>query len=378
MRVVFLTHNYPRRPGDIAGAFLATLAHGLVARGLSVRVIAPSDGGDVGEPMDGPVAVQRVRYGPPVEETLAYRGTMTAAVRSPRGVRRLVALGRALRAAAADAMRSADVLHAHWWIPAGLAAPPNVPMVLTSHGTDAALLRRSGVARLLARPVYRRASVVTAVSSPLAGWITEATGREVTPDHVQPMPVDTARFRPGQGGGGAVVIARLGRQKRVELAIDAVAALRDAGTRLPLTVVGDGPERVHLEARAAERGLGGLVVFRGAVPPGEVPDLLATADLMLATAAGEGFGLAAAEALMAGVPVAACTDGGGLLDVVPPAGAGRIVPPDSASVAAAAAELMKPEARTAAREAGALWRERLGAAHVAAVCERWYEEALRA
>ena len=38
---------------------------------------------------------------------------------------------------------------------------------------------------------------------------------------------------------------------------------------------------------------------------------------MLFPAQGEGFGLAAAEALMAGVPVVACWDGGGLLDVVP-------------------------------------------------------------
>ena len=45
---------------------------------------------------------------------------------------------------------------------------------------------------------------------------------------------------------------------------------------------------------------------------------------MLFPARDEGFGLTAAEALMAaGVPVVACTDGGGVLDVVPSSGAGR-------------------------------------------------------
>ena len=49
MRVVFLTHNYPRWPGDLSGSFLATLAAALVRRGIEVRVLAPSDEGKGGE-----------------------------------------------------------------------------------------------------------------------------------------------------------------------------------------------------------------------------------------------------------------------------------------------------------------------------------------
>jgi glycosyltransferase involved in cell wall biosynthesis len=377
VRVVFLTHNYPRWSGDLSGGFLSILARALVEHGVTVRVIAPSEGGKGGDELDGPVPVRRVRYGPPAEETLGYGGMITSAVRSVGGIRRLVSLGRALREGARDAMRDADVLHAHWWVPGGLAAPAGVPMVLTSHGTDAALLRRSAVARMLARPVYRRASVVTAVSSELARWITAATGREVSGAHVHPMPVDVRAFRWSEGGKGAIVVARLTAQKRVELALAAVAALRDAGTPIPLTVAGDGPERAALEQRTAASGLSGLVTFRGAVATSEVPALLAGADVMLATSAGEGFGLAAAEALMAGVPVVACTDGGGLLDVVPADGAGRVVAPEPGAVARATAELGRSEARAAARDAGAVWRRRLSGEHVAAVCAGWYEEARR-
>ena len=40
MRVVFLTHNFPRFPGDVAGNFLVPLAHGLQARGVEgIRVL---------------------------------------------------------------------------------------------------------------------------------------------------------------------------------------------------------------------------------------------------------------------------------------------------------------------------------------------------
>ena len=49
MRVVFLTHNYPRWPGDLSGGFLSILAGSLSRHGVQVRVIAP-------EPMHRPIA----------------------------------------------------------------------------------------------------------------------------------------------------------------------------------------------------------------------------------------------------------------------------------------------------------------------------------
>ena len=89
MRVVFLTHNYPRWAGDVAGAFLATLAGGLARRGIDVRVVAPSDEGRGGEDVVEGIPVRRVRYASAAAETLAYRGTMQAALRAPSGLRAL-------------------------------------------------------------------------------------------------------------------------------------------------------------------------------------------------------------------------------------------------------------------------------------------------
>ena len=166
MRVVFLTHNYPRWAGDVSGAFLATLAGGLARRGIEVRVVAPSDEGRGGEDEVDGIPVRRVRYASARAETLAYRGTMQAALRAPSGIRALAGLWRALRRAASEeAQAGADLFHAHWWVPAGMALPPEARSVLTVHGTDAGLLRRSRIARTLARPVFQRASVVTPESS---------------------------------------------------------------------------------------------------------------------------------------------------------------------------------------------------------------------
>lgn len=378
MRVVFVTHNYPRWAGDLSGSFLATLAEALVQRDISVSVVAPSDGGKGGEERKGGVEVRRVRYAPARHETIAYRGTMQSAVRRPGGWIALAGLWRALRRGAKEELaRGADLVHAHWWIPAGLAVPASAPAVLTLHGTDASLLRRSPVARRLGTPVVRRARVVTVVSRELATWVQTTTGRHVPKEHVHPMPIEASRYTWTTGGGGLIVVARLSAQKRVNLALEALACLVELGREIPLTIVGDGPERAALEALAERRGITSLVTFVGAVPPERVPDFLARADLMLFPAEGEGFGLAAAEALVAGVPVIACWDGGGVLDVVPERGAGRLTLPAAEALADAALDVLNdPDRLATGRSEGESWRRRLAPDHVAEVCEGWYREAL--
>lgn len=380
MRIIFLTHNFPRWPGDVSGAFLASLGSALVERGHQVRVIAPADEGNTGPTEFDGVSVRRVRYATAERETLAYRGTMTAAVKTVRGFRTFVGLLKALRAAAREEMAQADVLHVHWWVPGGLAAPPESCYVLTIHGTDAALLNQSVVARALARPVIHRAKVVTTVSTALAGIIKRRGGRDVLPHKIQPMPAAISTLHPArEPGTGLVVVARLTSQKRVELALEAAGVLRDIGRALPLLIVGDGPEREHLERRCRTLALEEFVSFAGSVPPEEIGGLLSGRAVMLFPARDEGFGLVAAEAFMAGVSVVACSDGGGVLDVVPDRGGGRIVAPDPEALAQAALELIdRPKRLAEATELGEEWRRRLMPSVVAAQCEEWYDEAIRA
>jgi len=380
VRVVFLTHNYPRWPGDLSGSFLGTLAAALARRGIEVRVVAPSDGGQGGEEEVDGVRIRRVRYASARRETLAYRGTMTSALRGPGGWRSLGGLWRALRRAAREEIEAgADLVHAHWWVPAGLAAPASVPMVLTVHGTDGAMLRGSRLARRLARPVFERARVVTAVSRELANWVQNATGRHIDADHVHPMPVDSSSWPWTTGGGGAVVVARLTAQKRIHLAIETTAFLASCGHDLPLTIVGDGPEQPALERQVERLGIAPFVRFAGRVPPPEVARFFERADVMFHPAREEGFGLAAAEALMAGVPVVACWDGGGLLDVVPETGAGRLTLPSAEALSDATLDLLQdPERLPLAKLVGESWRARLSPGHVAELCEAWYREALGA
>ena len=374
MRVVFLTHNYPRHPGDIAGAFLHPLATALRARGIDVRVVAPSDRGKGGEDEIDGVPVVRARYATPERERYAYTGAMSDAVRSPEGLAALWTLHRALRHEAKRAAAGAGdvVVHAHWWLPAGLAAPEEVPLVVTTHGTDVRLLDLSP-ARMLARRVFRHARVVTAVSKYLAGRISEATGRELPAGNIQPMPVDTTGWHWSAGGQGLVVVARLTAQKRVDLVIGAAARL---GVRC--VIIGDGPVRTALETLARGSGAADLFEFTGALPFEEARARMLQASVAVLPARLEGFGLSGAEALMSGVPLVICEDGGGLLDLAETE-AVRVVKPSVDGVAGGIGDLLgsKP-ALTAARAAGEQWRERLSPAGVAERAESWYREALRA
>jgi glycosyltransferase involved in cell wall biosynthesis len=377
LRVVFLTHHYPRWPGDLSGAALASLARALLRRGISVRVVAPGDAASGPNDVDG-IAVRRVRIAG------LSSGSMTEPDSSPGGVRRPLGWGSVLRlwlglrVAARQEAAAADLVHAHRWAPAGLATPADLPLVLTIHGSDVSLLRRSRIARSLARPLLQRAAVVTAVTRQVGDWAQSLAGRFIGPGHIHPMPVDSRGHPWTRGGGGAVVIGGLTPSARVELAVETVAVLASCGHQLPLVVIGEGPHRPFIQQRATELGVSQLVQLVGNVSPELRRGYLSRADLMLCTGSGEEVTWSALEAFISGVPVIACWDGGATVDVVPQSGAGRLTLPSAEALADSVLELQADRDRLAiGRLVGEAWRARLAPDHVAELCEGWYRDALR-
>jgi glycosyltransferase involved in cell wall biosynthesis len=126
-------------------------------------------------------------------------------------------------------------------------------------------------------------------------------GRESTIVH---PPVETTRFQPGRPGRYYMILSELMRHKQIDVAIEAFNRLR-----LPLLVVGDGPD-----SRRLRRLAGHTVGFTGRVSDAEAARLLAGSRAFVVTAVEE-FGIAAVEAQAAGRPVLAVR-GGGVLETV--------------------------------------------------------------
>ncbi len=333
MRLVIVTHAYPRWSGDLPGSFLGRLAATLVARGHVVSVVAPSDHGRGGREQRSGVEILRVRYAAPDREDLTYSGDMARQARTLSGAWAFRGLLRAMRAGTrSEAQRiGADLVHAFWWVPGGWTVTGlGYPTVVSLTGTDVGLMA-SLPARLLARRVLTRAGRVTALSTFLAMEARRCLGLpDLVIDRV-PVPADVDRFRrQDSGGGGIVFLGRLSPQKRVHLLLEAVHA---AGIPNPVTIIGDGSARPELEQQARMLGLTN-VRFPGALPDAEVLEVLAHADVLGFVPRNEGLGLVAAEALMLGVPVVTTTDSGGVLDLVQEGEGGCVVAPTAAAIGA--------------------------------------------
>lgn len=127
-------------------------------------------------------------------------------------------------------------------------------------------------------------------------------GRESTIVH---PPVDTARFAPGEPQDYYLLVSELMRHKQIDVAVEAFNRLR-----LPLVVVGDGPDQRRLRRLA-----GPTVEFAGRLADAEVASLLAGCRALVVTATEE-FGLAAVEAQASGRPAISVGAGGALETVV--------------------------------------------------------------
>lgn len=146
-------------------------------------------------------------------------------------------------------------------------------------------------------------------------------------------PVDTDRFGKALSTKrkGFVTAARQVPQKRLDIIIGACNELK-----LPLTVIGRGPEHEKLVHMA-----GDTVTFRDDVSDEEMPELFASAEAFL-FASYEDFGVTPVEALASGTPVLAYK-AGGALDYIQPGINGEYFDVQSVPSLCAALQKFKPE-----------------------------------
>lgn len=235
-----------------------------------------------------------------------------------------------------------DIIHAHYAVPHATCAylaremrrPCNVATVTTLHGTDITLVGVKPSFYEITRHSIQESDQVTAVSE----WLKERTyesfdlKKDIT---VIPNWVDSGRYRPLAAGRkrsayakeGEFVLLHASNFRPVKNVATIIRVFRKLRERHPvrLLMVGDGPELGRAEEMVRNNGTADSVHFLGAQE--YLEDVLPLADFFLLPSEHESFGLAALEAMSAGVCVVA-TDRGGTRELIRDAENGFLHPPD--------------------------------------------------
>src|ERR671937_1976261 len=318
------------RIGGIGGSerHLLTLLPALADRGADVRFLGLDDPSRAPEPFYEQLAVPYDRMPAPrdVDPVLGVR------------------VARAVREARADVVHT-HLVHADVY--GALAARR---LVSTKHNDDPF---RAGPFRFVERLLARRAARVIAITDALARFQVEQVGIPVEKLVVIPYGLDDLPEPWGENPSETVrpdarvllAVCRLELQKGVDVAVRALARVREREPAAELVVLGEGPDRGRLEALA--KGLHVPVHLLGRVP--DVGAWLRRAELLVHPVRWEGFGLAVLEAMLAGLPVVASRVSS-LPELVVDGETGVLVPPDD------------PDALTAGIETALAARDRLGAA----------------
>jgi glycosyltransferase involved in cell wall biosynthesis len=318
MRIAVVTTSFPHTDEDPSGHFVRSGARALARQGHEVHVVMPGgsmldpprrSGGLVLHPAGGgalfgwPGAVARARERP-------WR-LLAAASFTLGATRRLREIGRVDRALA------------HWIVPSAwpLLSGVEAPLEVVAHGADVraliaapAAFRARIVGSLLARGARftfaahaLRESLVAALG-PLASRLRDASRVEPPPIDVPDVSAAAAALRHERlltpETRLVVCAGRLVASKRVDLVLGAVEACR---APVQLAILGDGPERASLGARAL--GLKAHVTFTGTLGRREALAWVAAADLLVHASGVEAAPTIVREARALGVRVLACDAG---------------------------------------------------------------------
>jgi glycosyltransferase involved in cell wall biosynthesis len=248
-----------------------------------------------------------------------------------------------------------DVVHVHAGVvsPFAYGALPVVigrrlPLVITVHslwGYAAPAFRLLNAGTGWAR----WPAVLSAVSEVAAEPLRRIAGPGIEVD-VLPNGIDAERWRVDPlprdpGDVEMVAVMRLAARKRPMPLLRILRAARlqvPADVRIRVAVAGAGPQSAAMARYLRRHGMDGWVSLRGRLAPDQLRELYRRADVFIAPARLESFGIAALEARTAGLPVVAMT-GTGITEFVRSPDEGLLAGSDGA-MAAALARLATDEA----------------------------------
>lgn len=362
IKVLMLTHNYPRYEGDFAGIFLKLLAERLCHFGIQPVILAPYDNGSPEYEVINGVTVYRFRYAAREEDhTIAYRGNMHQLVLgSVGGIFKFKNFLNRWRKAAFDVIEKEQIelVAGHWLIPAGIVMKTiyrktRLPMILSSHGTDIRLMRKyfKVVYRYLKSFCHVLGSW-TVVSSFLREGIVRMDRSLSDIIEVVPMPHDETIFYRDENirreENQIVSVTRFTDQKRVDKLINAMALLNERKPEVKLVLYGTGPLEMNIRQQIERFGLTDVVTINQPVPQEQLRTIYNRATMVVLNSFEEGFGLTLSEAMLCGAPVIGAASGG-ITDIIDDEKTGLLVPLDNPEKLALAMERLLDDKELAVR-----------------------------
>lgn len=220
-----------------------------------------------------------------------------------------------------------DLLHVHYAIPHASAAYMarqilkskgiSIPFITTLHGTDITLVGKDATYEPVVTFSINQSDGVTAVSQDLKDDTLEHF--DITNEiEVIPNFIDLERFKKQKKDhfrkaicpDDEKLIVHTSNFRKVKRVDDVIEVFNNVRKVVPakLLLVGDGPERFHIEELVREKCAMDSVRFLGKLEA--VEEVLSVCDLFLMTSEKESFGLAALEAMACEVPVISTNAGG--------------------------------------------------------------------
>lgn len=271
------------------------------------------------------------------------------------------------------------LVHAHRCLPEGAAAGRlarhlGVPLVVTEHASTLPAIAADPTRRPFFLEATASAAAVIAVSRTLAADILRIDPDAAPRVQIVPNVVHVEDFAPTEPVPrvpGELLYAGFRKtSKGIDTLLEGVrlAAAERPGLRLRLVgPAGPPPDERRWRAIAGSMPPGSEVVFEGEADRAGVAAAMARADLFVHPSPRETFGVVAAEALAAGLPVVAA-DSGGVTEILQPDAEryGRIVPPgDPAALAHAILDVLANREAFSAEAASARASARFSSASVA-------------
>lgn len=316
MRLLALTTSYPLHPGSSAGVFVQSLYRRLSIE-CAIEVVCPADSKSTEATFDdgsaAGIRIHAVRYAPRAWRRLAQEsgGVVTGLRRAPGYVLLLPGLLLGLFWRCLLRADDADLIHANWAVCGAMAGIigrlRRKPVITTLRGSDVTRATRSRLDRMILGLAVRNSRVVICVSEAMAERLRKQFPRRTADIHACLNGVDEAFFQVDRvvsehKGLRVLAVGNLIHLKGFDVLIEAVARAHRR-EQMHVCIIGDGPERESLLARAASRGVSSRFTFAGTVSATDMPERISEADVFVLSSRSEGRPNVVVEALAGGLPV---------------------------------------------------------------------------